>query len=108
MAGINLSGGYATFPGVAGTAVTRVCNVEIGRTGLTEHEASAAGFEYVVARIDVPTTKAPGYLPEAPSRDREAARRIGERPGCSVPRSSAERDRPSASTSLPHPCSPRA
>ena len=36
MAGINLGGGYATFPGVVGTAVTKVCDIEIGRTGLTE------------------------------------------------------------------------
>ncbi|MGI8947306.1 MAG: NAD(P)/FAD-dependent oxidoreductase, partial [Ornithinimicrobium sp.] len=46
-AGINLGGGYATFPGVLGTAVTKICDVEVGRTGLGEAEAEAAGFETV-------------------------------------------------------------
>ncbi len=63
VAGINISGGYATFPGVAGTAVTRICSLEIGRTGLSEEEAVAAGFSPVVARIDATTTA--GYMPAA-------------------------------------------
>ena len=63
VAGINLGGGYATFPGVVGTAITRLCALEIGRTGLTEKEATAAGFGYVVALIDA-TTRA-GYFPGA-------------------------------------------
>jgi NADPH-dependent 2,4-dienoyl-CoA reductase/sulfur reductase-like enzyme len=44
VAGINIGGGYATFPGVAGTAVTKLCETEVGRTGLSELEATAAGF----------------------------------------------------------------
>jgi NADPH-dependent 2,4-dienoyl-CoA reductase/sulfur reductase-like enzyme len=64
VAGINMSGGYATFPGVAGTAVTRVCHLEIGRTGLSEREAAEAGFGFVSARIEGTTTS--GYLPDAP------------------------------------------
>ena len=36
VAGINIGGGYATFPGVVGTAVTKVCDLEVARTGLTE------------------------------------------------------------------------
>jgi NADPH-dependent 2,4-dienoyl-CoA reductase/sulfur reductase-like enzyme len=43
--GINIGGGYATFPGVVGTAVTKICELEIARTGLSEAEATAAGFE---------------------------------------------------------------
>ena len=35
-AGINIGGGYATFPGVLGTAVTKICDIEVGRTGLGE------------------------------------------------------------------------
>src|SRR4029077_9622666 len=31
--GINVGGGYATFPGVVGTAVTKLCDTEIARTG---------------------------------------------------------------------------
>jgi NADPH-dependent 2,4-dienoyl-CoA reductase/sulfur reductase-like enzyme len=65
VAGINIAGGYATFPGVAGTAITKLCSLEVGRTGVTETEARAAGFEYVVARIDS-TTRA-GYYPGAGS-----------------------------------------
>jgi NADPH-dependent 2,4-dienoyl-CoA reductase/sulfur reductase-like enzyme len=61
VAGINLGGGYATFPGVVGTAVTKVCSLEIGRTGLTEAVATRAGFEFVVATIES-TTRA-GYFP---------------------------------------------
>ncbi len=63
VAGINLSGGYATFPGVLGTAVTRVCSLEVGRTGLGEGAAAEAGFDPVVAVVE--TTTAAGYLPDA-------------------------------------------
>jgi NADPH-dependent 2,4-dienoyl-CoA reductase/sulfur reductase-like enzyme len=63
VAGINLSGGYATFPGVIGTAVTKVCDLEVARTGLSEREAVAAGYQFVVAAIDS-TTRA-SYLPDS-------------------------------------------
>ncbi|MDO9559481.1 MAG: FAD-dependent oxidoreductase [Syntrophales bacterium] len=52
VAGINLGGGYATFPGVLGTAVSKICNVEVARTGLQEKEIHALGLEYVVGRIE--------------------------------------------------------
>jgi NADPH-dependent 2,4-dienoyl-CoA reductase/sulfur reductase-like enzyme len=52
VAGINLGGGYATFPGVVGTAVTRLCATEVGRTGLNEREAAQAGFGFVSVRIE--------------------------------------------------------
>jgi NADPH-dependent 2,4-dienoyl-CoA reductase/sulfur reductase-like enzyme len=63
VAGINLGGGYARSPGVLATAVTKLCGTEIGRTGLTEREAAAAGFAVGVGRIES-TTKA-GYFPGA-------------------------------------------
>ncbi|RBY77214.1 flavoprotein oxidoreductase [Geodermatophilus sp. TF02-6] len=63
VAGINIGGGYATFPGVIGTAVTRICETEAARTGLSEREATAAGYEFVTALVDS-TTKA-GYFPGA-------------------------------------------
>jgi NADPH-dependent 2,4-dienoyl-CoA reductase/sulfur reductase-like enzyme len=63
VAGINLGGGYATFPGVIGTAVTKVCDLEVARTGLSEAEAEAAGYRFVSAAVDS-TTKA-GYFPGA-------------------------------------------
>jgi NADPH-dependent 2,4-dienoyl-CoA reductase/sulfur reductase-like enzyme len=61
VAGINIGGGYATFPGVLGSAVTRICSTEIGRTGLTEAEAARDGFRAVAATIEA-TTMA-GYFP---------------------------------------------
>lgn len=62
-AGINIGGGYETFPGVLGTAVSKVCSLEVARTGLKEDEATDAGFEYVTATVDS-TTRA-GYFPGA-------------------------------------------
>jgi NADPH-dependent 2,4-dienoyl-CoA reductase/sulfur reductase-like enzyme len=61
VAGINIGGGYATFPGVVGTAVTKLCDTEIARTGLSEQEATHAGFGYEVGSIRS-TTRA-GYFP---------------------------------------------
>lgn len=63
VAGINIGGGYATFPGVVGTAVAKICDYEVARTGLTEQEAETAGFRVVTAAIDS-TTRA-GYFPGA-------------------------------------------
>lgn len=54
--------GDATFPGVVGTAVTKLCDLEVGRTGLSEREAHAAGFDFAAARF-VGTAKS-GYLPD--------------------------------------------
>ena len=62
VAGINLGGGYASFPGVIGTAVSKLCDTEVGRTGLNEEEAAAAGFSFITATVDS-TTRA-GYYPE--------------------------------------------
>jgi NADPH-dependent 2,4-dienoyl-CoA reductase/sulfur reductase-like enzyme len=63
VAGINIGGGYATFPGVVGTAVSKVCDVEVARTGLTEVEATEAGFDHLSVTVDS-TTRA-GYFPGA-------------------------------------------
>jgi NADPH-dependent 2,4-dienoyl-CoA reductase/sulfur reductase-like enzyme len=63
VAGINLGGGYATFPGVVGTAASKICKWEVARTGLQEHEIEALGLEYVTARIES-TTRA-SYYPNA-------------------------------------------
>jgi len=63
VAGINLGGGYATFPGVVGTAITKVCALEVARTGLTEREAATEGFAAVAASVD--TTTIASYLPDA-------------------------------------------
>ncbi|WP_305789465.1 FAD-dependent oxidoreductase [Symbioplanes lichenis] len=63
VAGINLGGGYATFPGVIGTAVTKVCELEVARTGLTEKEADQAGFAFVTSTVE--STSRAGYYPGA-------------------------------------------
>lgn len=61
--GTNLGGGDARFPGVIGTAITRFCEVEVGRTGITEAQAAGAGID-VVASTTRSSTKA-GYYPGA-------------------------------------------
>jgi len=48
-------------PGVVGTAVSKVCHLEIARTGLRERDATRAGFEYVTVTVRS-DTKA-GYFP---------------------------------------------
>ncbi|MFE9022943.1 FAD-dependent oxidoreductase [Streptomyces sp. NPDC007808] len=59
--GTNAAGGYATFPGVVGTAVSKVCDLEIARTGLREKDARRAGLQYVTATIE--STSRAGYYP---------------------------------------------
>ncbi|MFE0041914.1 FAD-dependent oxidoreductase [Streptomyces albireticuli] len=61
--GSNVGGGYATFPGVVGTAVSKVCDLEIGRTGLLEEQATAAGLRFVSATTE--STSRAGYYPGA-------------------------------------------
>jgi NADPH-dependent 2,4-dienoyl-CoA reductase/sulfur reductase-like enzyme len=61
--GTNLTGGYAMFPGVVGTAMSRMCELEVARTGLSEGEARQAGFEF--RTITVGSTTRAGYLPDA-------------------------------------------
>ncbi|MEL7210742.1 MAG: FAD-dependent oxidoreductase, partial [Actinomycetota bacterium] len=63
VAGINLGGGYATFPGVVGTAITKLCATEIARTGLTEAECDRAGVLFESVVVESSTTA--GYWPEA-------------------------------------------
>jgi len=63
VAGINIGGGYATFPGAVGTAITKLCSTEVARTGLTEAEATAAGFLFDAVTVES-TTRA-GYFPGA-------------------------------------------
>lgn len=61
--GSGVGGGYATFPGVVGTAVSKVCDLEIARTGLRERDAREAGLRFVTATIT--STTAAGYYPGA-------------------------------------------
>jgi len=63
VAGENATGGDARFAGVIGTAVTKICAYEIGRTGLGEREAAAAGFD--AAGTVVESTTRAHYYPGA-------------------------------------------
>ncbi|MDG4767562.1 FAD-dependent oxidoreductase [Solwaraspora sp. WMMD406] len=63
VAGLNIGGSYATFPGVIGTAVTKVCELEVARTGLLEREAAVAGYSYITATVE--SNNRAGYFPGA-------------------------------------------
>ena len=63
VAGINLGGESITFPGVLGTAITRVCDLEVAAVGLRASDAAAAGFDAVDGTAKGTTTA--GYMPEA-------------------------------------------
>jgi NADPH-dependent 2,4-dienoyl-CoA reductase/sulfur reductase-like enzyme len=61
IAGLNIGGGDHRFPGVLGTAITKLADLEVSRTGLTVAEASAAGFDALGTTFDTTTTA--GYWP---------------------------------------------
>ena len=65
VAGVNLGGGQASFPGVLGTAITRVCDLEIARTGLNEKECQRYGVPAVPTTLETKTTA--HYFPGASS-----------------------------------------
>jgi NADPH-dependent 2,4-dienoyl-CoA reductase/sulfur reductase-like enzyme len=54
--------GPAVFPGVVGTAVTRLCQWDVGRVGLTEREARDAGLEF--AAVSFTGSARAGYMPD--------------------------------------------
>ena len=55
IAGLNLGGVQGEFPGVLGTAVTKVHDLEIARTGLSTREAIDAGLTPVVSTVTAGT-----------------------------------------------------
>jgi NADPH-dependent 2,4-dienoyl-CoA reductase/sulfur reductase-like enzyme len=59
--GHNIAGSYTTFPGVVGTAVSKVCDLEIARTGLRERDAADAGFDFATVTVQSGTRAA--YFP---------------------------------------------
>jgi NADPH-dependent 2,4-dienoyl-CoA reductase/sulfur reductase-like enzyme len=61
--GLNVAGGYATFPGIIGTAITKVGTTHIARTGLSTAQAAEAGFDVVSAAVG--TSVIAGYMPDA-------------------------------------------
>jgi len=61
--GFNVTGGDVTFPGVVGTAVSKICDREVARTGLGEREAGELGVDAVAVTIE--STNHAGYLADA-------------------------------------------
>jgi NADPH-dependent 2,4-dienoyl-CoA reductase/sulfur reductase-like enzyme len=61
VAGINISGGNAEFPGVLGTTITKFRELEISRTGLSENEAKELGIDYKSNTIEATTLSS--YFP---------------------------------------------
>ena len=55
VAGANAGGSQASFGGIVGTAVTKVCDVHAARTGLTEKQARELGYQVSVTQIKAPT-----------------------------------------------------
>ncbi|KPL19227.1 MAG: flavoprotein oxidoreductase [candidate division Zixibacteria bacterium SM23_81] len=55
VAGINLGGGDAQFPGVVGTAIAKVGETEVARTGLSAREAETLRIDHVTAFVKART-----------------------------------------------------
>ena len=51
VAAAGVTGGDESFAGVLGTAVVKVCDLQVGRTGLSEREAKSAGLDAVSASV---------------------------------------------------------
>jgi len=51
VAGANAAGRSLTFPGTVGTAIAKVLDLQIARTGLSEREAKEAGFDVFVSYV---------------------------------------------------------
>jgi NADPH-dependent 2,4-dienoyl-CoA reductase/sulfur reductase-like enzyme len=60
VAGENIAGGSASFPGIVGTAIFKVFDLEVGRTGITEKEARAEGMDDA-ANVVEQHSRAPYY-----------------------------------------------
>ena len=63
VAGSNLAGLDDEFKGVLGTAISKVCDLAVARTGLTADEAEEAGYNIVTSKIK--TRNHASYYPNA-------------------------------------------
>ncbi|MFC6592016.1 FAD-dependent oxidoreductase [Deinococcus lacus] len=63
IAGVNMAGGDAKFPGVVGTGIFKVFGLGVARTGLTQTEAEGLGLDAV--SVDVKSTDHAGYYADA-------------------------------------------
>ncbi|MFH2043603.1 MAG: FAD-dependent oxidoreductase [Pseudomonadota bacterium] len=62
--GTNVGGGYSTFLGLVGTAVTKIGKIEVARTGLQEKEIKQTELEYYITSVTESMTRA-GYYPNS-------------------------------------------
>ena len=63
VAGANIAGEEASFPGAVGTAVCKICSYEVARTGLLEKNLKKMKIDYVTATINSKTRA--HYYPDA-------------------------------------------
>lgn len=63
VAGVNMAGGDAQFPGVVGTAIFKTFGLGAARSGLTQTEAEALGLDAL--SVDVESTDHAGYYTDA-------------------------------------------
>lgn len=59
VAGVNMAGGDAKFPGIVGTGIFKTFELGVARTGLTQADADALGLNAV--SVDVTSTDHAGY-----------------------------------------------
>lgn len=60
--GDNVTGGQTVYPGATGTAVLKVFDYNVGKTGLSEREARENGYEVVTSLV--PGSDRPHFYPE--------------------------------------------
>jgi len=95
VAGTNATGGDVAFPGVVGTAVSKICRYEVGRTGIPSAKPRRPGSMWS-ARPSA-TGRGPATT-RAPARSGSSSWRRPIRAACSAGRSSAWKERRSGST----------
>lgn len=61
IAGDNIAGSHQKFTGALGSAAIKVCNIELGRTGLSESDAKRLKFNYKTVVVNA--YDHPGYYP---------------------------------------------
>ncbi len=64
VAGTNIGGGDVSFGGIVGTAVVKVFDLEVARTGLSEREAAKLGFDF--DSVTVKSMARAHYMPVHP------------------------------------------
>jgi NADPH-dependent 2,4-dienoyl-CoA reductase/sulfur reductase-like enzyme len=65
IAGANIAGQHQKYVGTLGSAAIKVCDLEMGRTGLSEFEAQNLAIDYTT--VFVQAADHPGYYPNQTS-----------------------------------------